>query len=332
MDLTGPGAPLDNPLAWTILAWTRRTFFNEPNDAATPAAVNATATAVTPIVQEPVAISSPNASGAVTVKIVATDPLGRPLTYWVLTPPAPATGAVTTNATPGEFTYTPTTDARVSAATGGPTTDTFTIAVAPTANPNVFTTVTITAPVKPATGTLTLTAEANDPNCLGTSCGPDLIRTVVYEGTLSTTTDPSGIPVAYSVTDGPKYGEVHIDPTTGTWTYTPTIEAVNATWLGPGLTGFLPDSFKAADDLPASGSFGSAAIVGDPENNLPGGDPELAEHVWVWDGARWSTVAYSGRSTHSRSLRTTRTPPPFTLTAASKSLPLCQNGCSTRTE
>ena len=121
MDLTGPGAPLDNPLAWTILAWTRRTFFNEPNDAATPAAVNATATAVTPIVQEPVDISSPNASGAVTVNIVATDPLGRPLTYWVLTPPAPATGAVTTNATPGEFTYTPTTDARVSAATGGPT-------------------------------------------------------------------------------------------------------------------------------------------------------------------------------------------------------------------
>jgi hypothetical protein len=187
--------PLDSPLAWTILAWTRCTFFNEPNNAATPAAVNTSVTAVTPIGDclagggsvcvKSVDISSPNTSGAVTVNIVAADRLGGPVTYRVLTPPAPATGTVTTNSTPGVFTYTPTTQARVSAASGGPTTDTFTIAVGPTANPNVFTPITITAGVAPATITLEVKADKTKTD------------SVVSKGTLKATTDPSGIPVAY---------------------------------------------------------------------------------------------------------------------------------------
>ena len=191
MDFTGPGAPLDNPLAWTILAWTRRTFFNEPNTAATLAAANATAAAVTPtsrvrdqfsgIVQF-VSIDSPETSGAVTVRIVADDPLGRPLTYSVLQAPKPATGTVTTESTPGVFTYTPTTAARVSAATGGPNTDTFIIKITPTANPTeVLATVEITAPVATRNvhlgGHHTETTETD---------------TVVSKGTVKLTTDLAG--------------------------------------------------------------------------------------------------------------------------------------------
>lgn len=269
MDLTGSGAPLDNPLAWAILAWTRRTFFNDANNTATLVAATSTATAVTDK-DFKVSFSSPNTSGAVTVTIIADDRFG-PVTYSVLNAPKPATGTVTTESTPGVFTYTPTTPARVSAATGGPNTDKFIIKIAPTSNPTeVLATVEITAPVQPAAFSLKVMPVNG------------MTDTVVSKGTakLDTDLDLAGIPVAYRVDEKnqPKYGKVNIDPETGEWAYTPNIEAVVNANIDSGVffDGFV-DKTTDIDDLPDPdpNSFGTPAKITLDTGNW-----------WQWDSGK----------------------------------------------
>jgi VCBS repeat-containing protein len=102
MGLTGPGAPLDNPLAWTILAWTRRTFFNQ-------------APTINP------KQLTEDSEGVITGTLGALDADGDPLTYTITQKPIYGTVNLDAN---GNYTYTPDPEF---AYTGG--TDTFTVDV-----------------------------------------------------------------------------------------------------------------------------------------------------------------------------------------------------------
>ncbi len=92
----------------------------KPEDSGTPVSTAQAATAVNapPVVGAPTSSAADPTTGAVTGKVVATDPEGKKLSYAVVAPPAEGGKLVLDNKT-GAFTFTPTAAQRLIAGLGG---------------------------------------------------------------------------------------------------------------------------------------------------------------------------------------------------------------------
>ncbi|MCX2711109.1 beta strand repeat-containing protein [Mycolicibacterium sp. J2] len=162
-------------------------------------------------------LSENTVTGVVTGTLTATDPGNLPLTYTVSS--KPLGGSVTITGT--TFTYTPTTANRINANLGVITTDTFTV----TATNGYYTggSTFVTVPVSPA---------SNDTPAKPTSTVNENTITGVVTGTV-TSTSPDGGAVTYSAgTPTLLTGSVTIDPSTGAYTYTPSVSARQNANLG----------------------------------------------------------------------------------------------------
>jgi VCBS repeat-containing protein len=171
--------------------------------------------------------------GAVKVTLTGSDADKDPLTYTASTP---TSGAVVRNSD-GSFTYTPSTTARSSArsSTTGMT-DTFTITVSDGYGGTA--TVTVSPSIAPRDSA---PIQQGAPSILENS------STGIVTGNLYLK-DPEGDPLTYTAITSPK-GNVTIDPTTGTFTYTPTAAARHAAARNGATTSVKTDSFtlKATD-------------------------------------------------------------------------------------
>ncbi|NIH98820.1 YVTN family beta-propeller protein/VCBS repeat-containing protein [Mycolicibacterium fluoranthenivorans] len=120
----GPGVPAESPTVWVALAAARReveTLLSgaKPEDSGTPVSTAQAATAVNapPVVGAPTSSAADPTTGAVTGKVVATDPEGKKLSYAVVAPPAE--GKLVLDNKTGAFTFTPTAAQRLIAGLGG---------------------------------------------------------------------------------------------------------------------------------------------------------------------------------------------------------------------
>lgn len=120
----GPGVPAESPTVWVALAAARReveTLLSgaKPEDSGTPLSTAQAATAVNapPVVGAPTSSAADPTTGAVTGKVVATDPEGKKLSYAVVAPPAE--GKLVLDNKTGAFTFTPTAAQRLIAGLGG---------------------------------------------------------------------------------------------------------------------------------------------------------------------------------------------------------------------
>jgi YVTN family beta-propeller protein len=157
---TAPFGPVESPLAWALLAWTRRQLGDFLSggrlDTPTDPVQTSLAFSATEMAMAAVANSAPTANpttgtpnqttGAVTGTLNGTDADGNPLSYTVTT--QPTGGTVTLNSSTGAFTYTPSVAARLRA---GTTTsvdfDSFAVSVS---DGQATTPATVTVPVLPA--------------------------------------------------------------------------------------------------------------------------------------------------------------------------------------
>ncbi|WP_234803599.1 Ig-like domain-containing protein, partial [Mycolicibacterium diernhoferi] len=147
-----PGAPVEFPGLWVMLAAARRQLDPTPavTAASAPAAMAIAATAAAtpanaqPIIGEPVLGEPDPTTGAVTGRVVATDPEGAKLTYALLTRPAEGTLTFTSA---GAFTYTPTAAQRIRAWLGPVPDAVFTLTVSDGKTAKVTTAVAI--PISP---------------------------------------------------------------------------------------------------------------------------------------------------------------------------------------
>lgn len=157
-----PAGPAESPIAWTVLAATRRQF-GQPR-----VAPSAQLTATAAVVNDPplisgVLVGSPSATtGAVTATVTATDPNGDKLTYRATTS---SKGAVSITGA-GVFTYTPTAKARHDAAlaTAGPTLTADTVAVTVTDPAGAKAVTTGAVPITPKNAAPTARTTVNAPN------------------------------------------------------------------------------------------------------------------------------------------------------------------------
>ena len=222
-----PGAPLESPATWMVLAVARRQLGTGAAVTAPAATVStgqlapapAPAAAVTVANQPPViskvVVGTPNAAtGAVSGTVTAADPNGGAMTYKATTS-AKGTVAITTT---GVFTYTPTATARHAAARiGAPasaTTDTVTVVV--TDNQGATATATSTVPVSPKNVVPVAVKTVGSPNA----------ATGVITGTVSAT-DADVDTLTYSAPATTAKGTVSLNAGTGAFTYTPTAAARN---------------------------------------------------------------------------------------------------------
>ncbi|WP_170847425.1 Ig-like domain-containing protein [Mycolicibacterium fluoranthenivorans] len=120
----GPGVPVESPTVWVALAAARREVETlltgaKPEDSGTPLSTAQAATAVNapPVVGAPTYSAADPTTGAVTGKVVATDPEGKKLSYTVVAPPAE--GKLVLDNKTGAFTFTPTAAQRLIAGLGG---------------------------------------------------------------------------------------------------------------------------------------------------------------------------------------------------------------------
>ncbi len=147
-----PGAPVEFPGLWVMLAAARRQLDPTPAviAASAPAAMAIAATAAAtpanaqPVIGEPVLGEPDPTTGAVTGRVVATDPEGAKLTYALLTRPAEGTLTFTSA---GAFTYTPTAAQRIRAWLGPVPDAVFTLTVSDGKTAKVTTAVAI--PISP---------------------------------------------------------------------------------------------------------------------------------------------------------------------------------------
>lgn len=171
------------------------------------------------------AIQTDPRTGVVTGTLTTTDGDGDPLTYKVT---GPKKGTIVVRPD-GTFTYTPTTAARDAASAANATAAAKSEAIAITVTDGYGGTAkfTITVPIAPyppgnrppSDGHVVVTSTSS---ALGTVTG-----TV-------TSVDPEGDPVRYTVTGGPTKGVVKVDPLTGAFTYTPSVDARYTALATPG--------------------------------------------------------------------------------------------------
>lgn len=184
-----PAGPAESPLAWTVLAATRRQL-GQPQ-VAPSAQLTASATVVNaPPVIQGVLVGSPSATtGAVTGTVSATDPNGDKLAYRATTS---GKGAVTTTSA-GVFTYTPTAKARHDAAltTAGATltTDAVTVTVTDPAGAKAITTVVV--PIAPKNTAPTAKTTVNAPNASNGYVGGKVAGTDADKDLLTYRVDPT---------------------------------------------------------------------------------------------------------------------------------------------
>lgn len=120
----GPTVPVESPTAWVALAAARREVETlltgakpEDSGAALSTAQAAAAVNAPPTIGAPTYSPADPTTGAVTGKVVATDPEGKKLSYTLVA--APAEGKLLFDNKTGAFTYTPTTAQRLLAGLGG---------------------------------------------------------------------------------------------------------------------------------------------------------------------------------------------------------------------
>ncbi|MGI9125877.1 MAG: Ig-like domain-containing protein, partial [Mycobacterium sp.] len=214
---SGPGAPVQSPVGWVMLAAARRqtgrTSAAPAPGVSTGQLVRSAATNGIPVISSAVAAAPNAATGAVTITVKATDPNADPLSY-----KGTATKGTVTATTAGVLTYTPTATARHAAAKTGATTatksDTVTVTVTDSKGAAVTKAVTVTVAPKnavPTSVTSALTTNATTGAVTGTVTGTDADRdTLSYTGAATTK------------------GTVSVNATTGAFTYTPTAAARHA--------------------------------------------------------------------------------------------------------
>lgn len=171
------------------------------------------------------AVQTDPRTGVVTGTLTTVDADGDPLTYKVT---GPKKGTIVVRPD-GTFTYTPTTAARDAASAANATAATKSEAIAVTVTDGYGGTAkfTLTVPIEPyppgnrppSNGQVVVTSTSS---ALGTVTG-----TV-------TSVDPEGDPLKYTVTGGPTKGVVKIDPLTGAFTYTPSVDARYTALATPG--------------------------------------------------------------------------------------------------
>ncbi len=216
-----PGAPVQSPVSWVMLAAARREFGSAPTGPGPAAAVAAgqplapavrtrTRTNVAPVISA-VVLSAPNATtGAVTGTVKAADPNGDRITY-TAAPPAKGTVSISTA---GVFTYTPTATARHAAARTGAVAadkaDTFTVTVKDGRGGSVA--VPVTVSISPQNTTPTATVGI---------AKPDLVTGIARGSVIAG--DAERDPLTYAAST-PANGAVAIGAD-GSFTYTPTATA-----------------------------------------------------------------------------------------------------------
>ncbi|MDL5158960.1 Ig-like domain-containing protein [Actinomycetospora termitidis] len=178
-----------------------------------------TAPSAPPVTPAPSTVDG--SSGVVTGGLGVSDAEGDPLTFVGPSGPTAKGGTVIVDPTTGRYTYTPSPQARHAAARDGASaadaTDTFTVVVSDGRGGTVP--VTVTVPVVPVNAApVSLTP--------GPSFQEDE-ETGVVTGAPLAVSDADGDTLSYS---GPtsttfKGGTVAVDPTTGSWTYTPSAQA-----------------------------------------------------------------------------------------------------------
>lgn len=169
-----------------------------------------------------------SADGVVTGPLHATDPDNDTLTYTVVT--GPVKGSVQVVGGTGQFTYTPTAAARHAAAKIGAgndiTTDTFTVSVAD--GHGGTDTYTVRVAIDPANS---VPVYASDQAKQSTVKDTGVItgRAVYYDadGDPLTYVVGSGSGVRFALASAPALGSVTVDPITGSYTYTPTTDALS---------------------------------------------------------------------------------------------------------
>ncbi|TQR86317.1 hypothetical protein D8S82_12100 [Mycobacterium hodleri] len=165
-------------------------------------------------------------TGTVTGVLTAVDLDGDKLTF-TSTTPQKGTLSIAAN---GSFTYTPTTAARDAASATNATAAAKSEAIAITVADGYggTSTFTLTAPITPypagnrppVTGVATVSSSSS---AIGTVTG-----TVIA-------TDPDGDALTFTVTTGPTKGVLKLDAATGTYTYTPTVDARYTALVTPGV-------------------------------------------------------------------------------------------------
>lgn len=171
------------------------------------------------------AVQTDPRTGVVTGTIPTTDADGDPLTYKVT---GPKKGTIVVRPD-GTFTYTPTTAARdaASAANASAAAKSEAISITVTDGYGGTAKLTLTVPIEPyppgnrppSNGQVVVTSTSS---ALGTVTGT--VKSV----------DPEGDPLKYTVTGGPTKGIVKLDPLTGAFTYTPSVDARYTALVTPG--------------------------------------------------------------------------------------------------
>lgn len=264
-----PGAPVESPVSWVMLAAARRQIgATRPavNAAATVSTgqtapkAGATAAAVTnspPVIAKTV-LSTPNATtGAVTGTVTASDPNGDAITYKATTS-TKGTVAITTA---GVFTYTPTATARHAAAKVGATTSVTTdvVTVTVTDSKGAAVTSNVTVPISPKNSVPTTTKTVGAAN---TSTG-------VVTGTV-TGTDLDKDVLAYTGSTTTAKGTVTVASTSGAFTYTPTATARHAAAKVGATTTATTDTFTVTVTDGYGGSVAVPVTVTiSPKNTAP---------------------------------------------------------------
>jgi VCBS repeat-containing protein/YVTN family beta-propeller protein len=207
-------------------------------------------------------IASPDASGASSGSIAATDADGDTLAYAVTS--GPSKGSVVVNAG-GGFTYTPTAAAQHAASATGATAadrrDAFTITVSDGHGGT-----------KAVAFTPTVVAKNAGPTATPTTGAPDSAGVVT--GTVGAT-DTDGDTLAYTVTGKPSKGTVTVDANGG-FTYTATAAAQHAASASNATAAQKQDSFK----ITVSDGHGGTQVVTvtpvvAPRNTDPGALPVI---------------------------------------------------------
>lgn len=179
-----------------------------------------------------VTVNTPNpTTGVVTGSVKATDPDKDVLKF--TTPASTAKGALSINASTGEFTFTPTQAARQTAATS-----------TSAANKSETFTVTITdSKGASATQAVTVAIVPNKaPTGAGVTVGTPNATTGVVTGTVAAT-DPDGDALKYSAPATAAKGAISLNTATGAFTYTPSAAARHAATLTAATSADKADTF-----------------------------------------------------------------------------------------
>jgi len=213
-----PSVPAVSPVAWMVLAATRRqidpllaantttvAFISSPGS---PPLAAATAINQPPVIYKTELSAAVTSTGSVTGTVTASDPNGDVISYAATT----STKGSVSITTKGVFTYTPTAAARHAAAKVGaaPSETTDTVVVTATDAQGASTAATVT---------IRISATNRAPTATTTKAAPNT-TTGLVSGSVNGA-DPDKDVLSYAVTLNPGKGTVTIDASTGAFNYTP---------------------------------------------------------------------------------------------------------------